>query len=142
MGDPQGLPTRKKILKSLLLSIILIGSVISSTSLLAMIISPQQAWANHLPAPTLLAPANNAVTNDNKPDLDWSDVTGASSYRVQVDDNNDFSSITYTNDRSTSIDSNAGPGGGFADGTYFWRVASKAANPDALAHSVALSVSG
>ena len=89
MSDPRDLPTRKKIFASFLLSIILIGSVISSTSLLALTISPQQAWANHLLPPTLLAPANNAVTNDNKPDLDWSDVSSAASYTVQVDDNSD-----------------------------------------------------
>jgi hypothetical protein len=93
-----GLPG-KKIVSSFLLLLILIGSIISSALLMGLTISPQQEWANHLPPPTLLAPANNAVTNDNKPDLDWSDVSGVSGggsgYTVQVDDNNDFSSITF-----------------------------------------------
>ena len=41
-------------------------------------------------APTLLSPANNATPSQPVP-FDWTDVTGATSYRIQIDDSNSFS---------------------------------------------------
>ena len=49
---------------------------------------------------------------------------------LQVDNNNDFSSLTYSATPSNSQQNNAGPTGGFPDGTYFWRVASRSSVAD------------
>jgi hypothetical protein len=46
-----------------------------------------------LPAPTLLAPASDARFNAGQTiAFDWSDVTGASSYTIQIDDRENFGS--------------------------------------------------
>jgi hypothetical protein len=82
--------------------------------------------ANGVPStPSLVSPADNATTNNNKPAFDWgdsSDPAGANdtiTYRIQVDDNCDFSSPAI--DQTTSS-SNFTPGSALADGTYCWRV--------------------
>ncbi len=45
-------------------------------------------------APDLLIPTEGASTTDHTPHTDWSDVLGASSYDVILNDDEDFSSIT------------------------------------------------
>ena len=128
-------PSGKRIIQtnftaSFLLLVIVIGSSISSIVLMALTTSPQEAWASHLAAPTLSSPTNNLVINDATPNLDWSNVATASGYRVLVDNNNDFSSITYSViTGSTSQQNNAGP---FSDGTYFWKVAARSSTGDAF----------
>jgi len=72
--------------------------------------------------PALLLPANNILTTDYTPLLDWSDATPAlHHYQVQVDDNPDFSSTVYdVNNLVTSqyqIPAELDP-----DKTYYWRV--------------------
>jgi len=42
--------------------------------------------------PTPVSPPNGSSMTDFSPTLDWSDVTGADYYQVQVDNNSDFSS--------------------------------------------------
>ena len=64
----------------------------------------------------LLAPADSSP--QAQPQFDWSDVSGATSYQIQVADSNDFSnllvdqSVTESEHSFTSIQ----------DGQYFWRV--------------------
>jgi len=79
--------------------------------------------------PTLISPANNALTTDYTPTLDWAVVTIPAwttfgHYHVQVDDNSDFSSpvskdvsglANHQYEISTALD---------PDTTYSWRVRS------------------
>ncbi|MCX8015302.1 MAG: hypothetical protein N2748_04710, partial [candidate division WOR-3 bacterium] len=73
-------------------------------------------------APTLLTPADGALTNDPTPDFDWSDVMGATEYHLQVDNDNNFSSPEIDVKITTS---NYTPTTPLADGHYWWRVRSK-----------------
>ncbi len=84
--------------------------------------------ASALAAPTLVSPANGSTTGDRTPYLDWSKVTAATTvhYRLQVDNNADFSSplinktwVSYSYYTVTTSLSN---------GTYYWRVMSVDAN--------------
>jgi len=45
-------------------------------------------------APALVSPTEGSSTTDHTPNLDWEDVTGATSYDVILDDDEDFSSIS------------------------------------------------
>ncbi len=81
------------------------------------------AWTVNLgnpPAvPVLAAPANGSFTSDATPDFDWNDVTGATSYTIQIDNNSDFSSPEVT---SSPAVSNYTPASNLANGTQYWRV--------------------
>jgi hypothetical protein len=75
--------------------------------------------------PTLLSPANGARDQIQPIRLDWTDVSGADRYQVQVDENIDFSSL--------EIDEEAVPSqydiSDLADCTwYYWRVRSHDSN--------------
>jgi hypothetical protein len=85
--------------------------------------------------PLLTAPANNALTTDSTPLLDWGNVTvpttppGAPAfdhYRVQVDDNADFSSpVIDVNVPGPVANSNYAPVTPLASNTrFYWRVSS------------------
>jgi hypothetical protein len=75
--------------------------------------------------PSLNSPADNASTSDNTPTFDWDNSTDPASvndtitYRIQIDDNCDFSSPER--DQTTSS-SDFTPVLSLADGTYCWRV--------------------
>jgi hypothetical protein len=69
----------------------------------------------------LTSPAPNQFTNDVTPDFDWQDITGATQYHIQIDNDSSFASpvinellsnSAYTVDESDAL----------ADDTYFWRV--------------------
>ncbi|MDI6643227.1 MAG: hypothetical protein QMD95_04160, partial [Candidatus Hodarchaeaceae archaeon] len=72
---------------------------------------------NHVPA--LIFPANGARTNDSTPELIWSGAIGAAKYKLEVDDNADFSSPVVqvdnliTKSYTTPV---------LADDNYSWRV--------------------
>jgi hypothetical protein len=67
---------------------------------------------------TLVSPASGTLTNDNTPTFNWSSVTAATSYRIQVDNNSDFSSPEFDQTTSnTSITSSVLP-----DDIYYWHV--------------------
>ncbi|RLG57334.1 MAG: hypothetical protein DRN83_02140 [Hadesarchaea archaeon] len=71
--------------------------------------------------PSLAAPADNSLTNDNTPEFKWYEAVGGVTYELQVDDNADFSSPEIHEDNlsaRTYMASTALP-----DGDYFWRVA-------------------
>ena len=56
-----------------------------------------------LPAPTLLSPSNDARFNPGQTIVfDWSDVAGAASYTIQIDDQENFSSPTINQTVSAS----------------------------------------
>ncbi|MGH9910392.1 MAG: S8 family serine peptidase, partial [Nitrososphaerales archaeon] len=72
---------------------------------------------------SLLAPANGAVTNDNTPSFDWSDVTDPSlpvTYTLLADNNNDFSSPEISKQSLSSSDYTSVTS--LAGGTYYWKV--------------------
>jgi hypothetical protein len=70
------------------------------------------------PAPVLVAPANAALTNNSGPMLMWNPATNASNYRVQIDNNSDFSSPAQD---TTTVDTTYAAAA-LADGRYYWRV--------------------
>ncbi len=124
LGNPTNL-RNGKIFTSLGTAFILIGSIISSTLLFGLTISPQQAWAALPTAPTLTAPSNGQVIgNDRTPTFDWGSVTASPSvtaYRVVVDNNNDFSSPEINITVSASPTDHT-PSADMAFGTYSWKV--------------------
>jgi hypothetical protein len=73
-------------------------------------------------APRIVGPPNGAHLIDTTPFLDWASVTEATRYRVEVDDNSDFSSPART---STPTSSNYTTGVPLAPGHYYWRVRSE-----------------
>ena len=70
-------------------------------------------------APTLALPANGSSTTDLTPTFDWNDVSGATSYTIQIDNDVAFGSVDYTNSPATSTYT---PGANLATGTWYWRV--------------------
>ena len=70
--------------------------------------------------PTLI-PYNPDPTNNKTPTLDWSDVTGAAKYHLQIDDDSEFNSPVV--DDNNVLASTYTPSL-VTDGTYFWRVSS------------------
>jgi hypothetical protein len=67
----------------------------------------------------LVSPSNGATTDDNTPTFDWGSVSGATSYRVQVDNTSGFSSPEIDQTTSGSCYTPSGP---LADSAYHWRV--------------------
>ncbi len=69
-------------------------------------------------APTLLAPANGA--NPEQPvGFDWSDVTSAASYRIEIDDSSAFTAPLV---RTAMVTSSSYLAGGLPTTNLFWRV--------------------
>ena len=69
--------------------------------------------------PNLSSPADGSSTFDTTPTFRWGSVSGATSYRIQVDDDPGFSSPVIS--QTTTITSYT-PGTGLAVDTYYWRV--------------------
>ncbi len=69
--------------------------------------------------PVLESPADGSATCDATPLLDWADVSHASSYRIQIDDDPYFGSPEVDTTKSTSL---YNPGVDLASGTWYWRV--------------------
>jgi hypothetical protein len=72
-------------------------------------------------------PADNFVTADTTPTFSWTAVTGAAGtlrYRLQVDDNNDFSSLLLDQTGLTTLNFTPAAAilGGPGYGTLYWRV--------------------
>lgn len=72
-------------------------------------------------APTLISPTNGQTGVSVTPNLDWSDVSGATSYTVQVSLNSGFTAIVVNEDVTAS---NYQVPSGILSGqtTYYWRV--------------------
>jgi uncharacterized repeat protein (TIGR01451 family) len=75
-------------------------------------------------APTLLSPADGAITRDAKPTLNWEAADGADTYSVQVDDDDQFGSPSVDAKVSEAAYT---PTVELETGTYYWRV--QAAGP-------------
>jgi len=69
--------------------------------------------------PSLTSPSNGSSACDTTPSFDWSSVSGATSYRIQVDNNSSFGSPEID---TTTSSSNYTPGSALSPGTYYWRV--------------------
>jgi hypothetical protein len=77
-----------------------------------------------LSPPTLLSPANNSTNISLTPTLDWTDVSNATGYQLQVSTSSSFTS--YVVNVSTTISGYTIPSGILQGYTkYYWRVASK-----------------
>ena len=79
-----------------------------------------------LPPPGLYLPINGDTTGDATPYFDWSDVSGAVKYWLQVD--NDAFFLSPAIDDSTLTVSEYTPTQNLADGDYHWRVRSQSAS--------------
>jgi hypothetical protein len=86
--------------------------------------------------PTLLTPTDASTTTDLTPTFDWNDVSGATSYTIQVDNNSDFSSPEIQQSPTVSTYT---PASNLAAGTYYWRVLATNANGSS-AYSASWSV--
>ncbi len=75
-----------------------------------------------LPSPTLVSPSDGATITDSTPSFDWSSVSGADSYQIQVDDYSSF--LTPIIDITTTSSGYAAPNS-LEPGTYYWRVRTK-----------------
>jgi subtilisin len=76
-------------------------------------------------APTLLTPQDLAVTNNDKPPFDWSDVTDLSgvTYSLLVDNDNAFGSPEIS--ASALVNSAFTPTTALPDAKYYWKVNAK-----------------
>lgn len=74
-------------------------------------------------APTLLLPVNNAAGVNLTPFMDWTDVSGATAYRIQVATNSGFTNIVYDNNSIISSQFTIPSGYLIGSTQYFWRVA-------------------
>lgn len=70
-------------------------------------------------APSLSSPSNGSSTCDSTPTFDWSAVSSATSYRIQVDDSSSFSSPAID---TTTANSGYTPSSALPAKTYYWRV--------------------
>ena len=75
MIKPSDLPSGNRVFSSFVLSLILVGSIISSTSLLGL---TQRAFAAPpTNAPAGLSPGDGSFTANQTPTFQWNRVTGA-----------------------------------------------------------------
>jgi len=84
------------------------------------------SYCTKLPAPSLSSPADGSITTDTTPTFLYSTVTGASSYRVQLDRVSSFDSedlLNYTTGATSFT-----PASPLADGLWYWRVAAREAS--------------
>jgi hypothetical protein len=106
------------------------GSAISSTNISIPSFSEMASVGSYeftcftgiVSNPNLLLPANNANGVSITPLLDWSDVTRATSYRVQVSTSNTFATMVWDSAGITTSQANV-PAGKLTGMTqYYWRV--------------------
>ncbi len=75
-------------------------------------------------APTLITPASGASNVSITPSFDWSDVSGAASYRFQLSTSNSFNTTIVDSLNVTQSQFNL-PVSLLNSTTYYWRVAAK-----------------
>lgn len=74
-------------------------------------------------APTLIAPPNGSTGQSLTPILDWTDVTGANSYRVQISTSSLFNTTVLDVNNVTQSELNVPSGVLTGNTQYYWRVA-------------------
>lgn len=101
----------------------------------------QLTVCNEPATPSLLAPGDGTQTSDPTPTFDWSTVSGASSYRIQVDDSSTFSSPAIDTTTAISVFT---PSSNLAPGAYHWRVRAdkSCGTPGAWSPAHSLVISG
>ncbi|MFN4133644.1 MAG: hypothetical protein ACK4GQ_04670, partial [Candidatus Hadarchaeales archaeon] len=73
-----------------------------------------------IPAPVPVAPLYWENINDSTPEMRWENLQPADTYDLQVDNDNDWSNVTYS---YTGLGSNTyTPFSPYPDGLYYWRV--------------------
>jgi Ice-binding-like/Bacterial Ig-like domain len=82
------------------------------------------AVAPALQPPILAAPANAAVNISTNPTLSWNASTGADTYRLQVDTNNNFATMLVNDSTITGTSQLISPALTVGT-TYYWRVNAK-----------------
>ncbi|RDE11255.1 MAG: hypothetical protein C4K49_12005 [Candidatus Thorarchaeota archaeon] len=75
-----------------------------------------------LDPPSLLAPSDSILTNDSTPTFEWSEVSGASGYLLQIDKTPTFDSVDLLNVTVTGATSHTLVTL-LPDGIWYWRVA-------------------
>lgn len=109
---------------------LLTGNTFYYWSVKAVNAGGESAWASYFhftttvavpPAPVLVAPVNNATNVSITPLLDWEDVPGATSYRVQISTSPSFGT-TVINVGGLTNSAYSVPGGLTNNTTYYWRV--------------------
>jgi len=99
----------------------------SVTRSAALTVNPPAAPPPPAPAaPTLLSPADAATGVPQPAALDWSDVSGATSYEVQVDDSSTMAAPYVANPTTTA--SQVTLASGLASQTLWWRVRARNAS--------------
>ena len=73
-------------------------------------------------APALISPVNGATGQTLTPLLDWSDISGTTSYKLQVSDNSSFTGYLINDSTLTSSQYTVGTGVLQYNMTYYWRV--------------------
>ncbi|MFW9992606.1 MAG: fibronectin type III domain-containing protein [Candidatus Odinarchaeota archaeon] len=71
--------------------------------------------------PTLVSPGNGATITDDSPTFDWNDLTGATNYHLQVDNDSDFSSFEVNVTTSLGTSEYTVPLY-LSEDSYYWRV--------------------
>jgi len=74
-------------------------------------------------APTLLLPVNGAIGVILTPFFDWTDVSGATKYRLQISTSNIFANIVYDNNNIATSEYVLPSGYLIGSTQYYWRVA-------------------
>jgi large repetitive protein len=74
-------------------------------------------------APTLILPVNNATNVSLTPYFDWTDVTGSSSYRLQIATNSTFSNLVVNTIIFNESEFTLPSGNLIGNTVYYWRVA-------------------
>ena len=86
-----------------------------STQFLCDATPPPRSWP--------ISPANWSCTDDTTPAFDWADVSDASgvSYRLQIDDDADFSSLWLSWQWLRDSEYTLSQSEALIDGEYYWR---------------------
>ncbi|MBD3158203.1 MAG: hypothetical protein GF309_05380 [Candidatus Lokiarchaeota archaeon] len=91
-------------------------------------------------APTPLSPTNGSYTENKRPEFEWSESAGASSYTLQLDLNTSFSSSNLTEIDDLESTSYI-PTTDLAHGRWYWRVrAQNASGPGLFSEVMTFSI--
>jgi hypothetical protein len=70
-------------------------------------------------APTLVSPANGSLLNNAAPQFQWNAVDGAETYRIEIDNNSNFSSVDRASNQAGTTYT---PSPALGNARYYWRV--------------------